>query len=297
MELYILTCVDSVRKVALVLSVEDPQGQVISVSVYNFPGLYLAESRTLRAYFPVGTVMAIREPWMRFSSLLSTSTGFIRVDSPSDIIFLEPSNPILADVKWSTSPHVYHHQFTSPEQWKSLGNKFFTDGLFVPAARAWTRGLERDPSMHSLRLNRSQAYIRLEWFSAGLADAVHVLSSPGCEAAISRKASYRAACAEYGMGCYSEALARLETLDKDADIRSLTTRCRKRIKESTTGEYAWLEMFRAVQRAEIHMDVAEFVHPAVCVATLPTRGGGRCVRAARDIKAGELLVRCATSLK
>jgi len=260
--------------------------------VYNFPGLFLAEAKTLEAYFAVGTVMAIREPRMRFSS----SNGFIRIDSPSDIIFLEPSNPILADVKWNTSPYVYKDQFTTPEQWKGVGNKFFMDGLFVPAARAWSRGLETNPDLHPLRLNRSQAYIQLEWFSAALADALHALSSPGCEATISRKASYRAACAEYGMGCYSEALIRLEALDKDADAQSLITRCRKRIKESTTGEYAWLEMFRAVQRAEIHIDVAEFIHPAVCVATLPTRGGGRCVQAARDIKAGELLVRCTSSL-
>jgi hypothetical protein len=291
MELYILTCVDSVRRIELELSVEDPHGQVISISVYNFPGLFLAEPQTLEAYFPVGTVMAIREPWMRLSSLLSTSTGFIRVDSPSDIIFLEPSNPILADVKWSTSPHVYHHPFTTAEQWKSVGNKFFMDGLFVPAARAWTRGLEQDPSMHTLRLNRSQAYIRLEWFSAALADALHILSSPGCEVTISKKASYRAACAEYGMGCFSEALTRLEMLDQDAGIQSLITRCRKRIAESTRGEYAWLEMFQAVERSEIRLDVAEFVHPAVCVTTFPNRGGGRGIRATRDIKAGELLVR------
>ena len=36
--------------------------QVISISVYNFSGLFLAESQTFEAYFPMGTVMAIREP-------------------------------------------------------------------------------------------------------------------------------------------------------------------------------------------------------------------------------------------
>jgi tetratricopeptide (TPR) repeat protein len=214
----------------------------------------------------------------------------IRVDSPSDVVILEPSNPVLQLMKWKTSPTVNRHRFTSAEQWKELGNQYFKDDLFVPAALAWSRGLELAPSMHSLRLNRSQAYIKLQWFSAALADAVHVLSTPESSTQTNKKASYRAASAEYGLGRYRNALVRLETLDEGTDIKSLKARCRDRFKEAEMGEYAWMDMFHAGQHAVPHLDIAEFVSPAVATATILTRGGGRGIRSMRDIKAGELLV-------
>jgi hypothetical protein len=51
-------------------------------------------------------------------------------------------------------------------------------------------------------------------------------------------------------------------------------------------------MLRAGQHAVPHLDVAEFVDPAVGVAPMSTRGGGRGIRSMRDIKTGELLVSC-----
>lgn len=265
--------------------------------VTHFPGLFLANSESLEAHFPLGTVMAIREPRMELcdgSGGLTSKECSIKVESPSDIVFLEPSDPILADVTWGTTPSVYRHAFTAGEQWNNLGTKHFRDNHFMPAAIAWSRGLQQNPSMHSLRLNRCQAYIRLNWFSAALADAVYVLSSPECQVDITTKACYRAACAQYGMGYYSEALSQLEALrDKDDDdLKSLITRCRQRMKETTAGEYAWSEMFTAGQATVPHLDVAEFVSPAISV-TSSTRRGGRCIRATRDIKPGELLV-CVT---
>jgi hypothetical protein len=77
------------------------------LTIYNFPGLCLANLETLRAYFPVGTVMAIREPWMTTSG--ETSFAFIRVDSPSDVAFLEPSDPLLDEIVWKTTPSLFSH--------------------------------------------------------------------------------------------------------------------------------------------------------------------------------------------
>jgi hypothetical protein len=284
--------VSVVRRVAVELSVEDPNGDIILLTLYNFPGLFLANAKVLDAHFPIGTVMAIREPWMKIPSTGSYQNTIIRVDSPSDVVILEPSNPVLRGVRWQTTPIVYRHAFESAEQWKGCGNQHFKDGLFVPAALAWSRGLEFDPSLHALRLNRSQAYLKLEWFAAALVDALHVLSAPEKLASTAKKASYRAASAEYGLGRYGDALTRLDLLDEDVDIKSLKSRCRQRAKEATTGEYAWMDMFRAGQHAVPHLDVAEFVDPAVGVAATPARGGGRGIQSMRDIKAGELLVSC-----
>jgi hypothetical protein len=159
-----------VRRVAVELSIEDPNGDAILLTLYNFPGLFLTNSKVLEAHFPIGTVMAIREPWMKFASASSHQNAMIRVDSPSDVVILEPSNSNLQGIKWGTTPMIYRHTFTTVERWKEQGNKHFKDALFIPAALAWSRGLELDPSLHALYLNRSQAYIKLEWFSAALAD-------------------------------------------------------------------------------------------------------------------------------
>jgi hypothetical protein len=279
-----------VRRVAVELSIEDPNGDVVLLTLYNFPGLFLASAKALQAHFPVGVVMAIREPWMKLPIVSRLQNAIIRVDSPSDIIILEPSNVVARAVKWKTTPTIYRHVFASAEQWKVQGNQLFKDAQFVPAALSWSRGLDLDPSFHAMRLNRAQAYIKLEWFSAALADAVYVLSSSETSVSTVTKASYRAASAEYGLERYRDALARLETIHDDLNIKSLKSRCRQRMLEKTKGEYAWMEMFSAGQHVVPHLDVAEYINSAVGVASIPTRGGGRGIRSTRDIKAGELLV-------
>jgi hypothetical protein len=280
----------TVRRVALQLKVEDPNGDVILVSLYNFPGLFLADLKVLNAHFPIGTVMAIREPWMKMSAASSHPSAFIRVDSPSDIVILEPSHPTLHAIRWKTLPVVYRHTLVTALQWKDLGTKFFKDGLFVPAALAWSRGIDNDPSMHTLRLNRSQAYIRLEWFSAALADGTHVLSSLESLPQMEKKASYRAACAEYGLQRYSGTLARLELLEEDTEVKSLKSRCHQRLLEATKGQYDWLRMFQDGQASVPRLDVAEFVHSAIAVSAIPNRGGGRGIVATHHIRTGDLLV-------
>jgi hypothetical protein len=262
------------------------------LTLYNFPGLFLANHEVLEAHFPIGTVLAIREPWMKFPSASSSQNSIIRVDSPSDILILEPSNPIIQGIRWKTTPTIYRHKFTTAEEWKAQGNKYFEAGLFVPAALAWSRGLELNPSLHAFRLNRSQAYIKLEWFSAALVDAVHVLCAGNAVVSNTTKALYRAASAEYGLERYSDALARLETLGENDAINMLKSRCHRRIHETRTGDYPWTTMFSDGQLTVPHLDVAQFVNPAVKVAVIPTRGGGRGIRSMRDIKTGELLVSC-----
>jgi hypothetical protein len=143
--------------------------------------------------------------------------------------------------------------------------------------------------MHVLWLNRSQAYIRLGWFSAALKDATHVLAVPDLPVAITSKASYRAACALYGLGRYAGALKLFQAVH--GDMETWKARCQRRLKEAATGDYNWVEMFDEAQKAAPDVDAAEFVGP-VEVFSIPLRGGGRGIRATRDILSGELLVRC-----
>lgn len=269
---------------------EDMEGNCVLVTVYNFPGLFQANLEMLNAYFPIGTVMAIREPWMKMSGAVSHPEAFIRIDAPSDIIFLEPSHALLQGQQWKNSPNIYHYPFTTADQWRISGIEHFKKGFLVPAVLAWSRGLKLDPSMQTLHLNRSQAYIRLGWFSSALADALHALSSDDLIDSLRRKAQYRAACAEYGLGRYADSLARLEVLENDNETDPLKERCRKRICEVSTTQYAWVDMFKAGQSPIPRLDVAEFVDTGISISAIPGRGGGRGIRATRDFKTGELLV-------
>jgi hypothetical protein len=99
---------------------------------------------------------------------------------------------------------IYRHKFTTAEEWKGQGNKYVQGGLFVPAPLAWSRGLELNASLHALHLNRSQAYIKLEWFSAALADAAHFLCVGKSVTSNTINALYRAASAEYGVNTSSK---------------------------------------------------------------------------------------------
>lgn len=281
--------------VAVELSIEDTNGDVLLLAVYNMPGLLQASLKAVDSYFPVGTVLAIREPWMKLAGGGRSGNTMIRVDSPSDVIIIHSSHSMLSGIKWKTQLPVSVVAARTGDQWKAIGDRYYKastkeENLLVQAAIAWSQGLKEDPSMHVLYLNRAQAYLRLEWFSAALADALHVLSHPNSLPSMLLKARYRAACAEYGLERYAAALSRLEGLPGEPSSLEYKKRCRARMNENTTGQYSWIDMFRAGQVDVPALDVANYVAATIMVASIPNRGGGRGIKAVRDIKAGEFLV-------
>lgn len=279
------------RPLSVDLIVEDPDGNAVLVSLYNFPGLFQATPGALDAQFPVGLILAIREPYFKVPSI--GNDAFIRVDSPSDIILVNSSDPLAQGVVWQSIRNVAIDFSDDAERCKALGNKYFKEGYLIPAALAWTRGMKANPSLYTLWLNRSQAYMRLEWFSAAVKDAMHVLTLPDLPVAMTSKALYRAACAQYGLGHYTEALKLFQDVHEDTE--TWKARCQCRLLEAATGDYNWVQMFDDGQKAVPKVDVAEFVGP-IEVFPVPHRGGGRGVRATRNILNGELLVRCLVAI-
>lgn len=96
--------------------VEDRSGTITILSMYN---CIRSAATDVEAVLPLGTILAIKEPYYKFSN---TNSCVIRVDSPSDVLVLEtfgPNNGIgvynaelaealaLKDVKWSTAPPRY----------------------------------------------------------------------------------------------------------------------------------------------------------------------------------------------
>lgn len=238
--------------------------------------------------------MIIREPMFQitpesgYSSLLG-----LHVKSPSDIVFVDSANNIAKQTKWKTG-HVVTDSPILPingEGWKELGNLRFKEGMWLPAAIAYSNGLIIDPTAFVLRLNRSEAYLRLERYAAALMDANDVLAIPDLPETYRKKAMARAARASYGKVDYAAAESvymqwNEHDPDDDNALEGLN-RVRLRLTE-TTGQYDWIRIFEE-SRESAHPDVADFVGP-VEVGPSIGRGGGRGIFATRAIEIGELLV-------
>ncbi|KAG9046748.1 hypothetical protein FS837_003769, partial [Tulasnella sp. UAMH 9824] len=274
--------------------VEDVDGDACPMELYNYPGTIGASSQLVDALFPVGSILAIREPTLK--SAAHGGKPLLRVDSPSDVIWLEPDDEMLVGVKWKTGDQVPDSPElpSTEEQWKKQGNSHYQKGWCIPAAVLYGRGLQRFPSSAVLRLNRAMAYLQLDYYEAALSDCEAALDFKEALGSLKPKALYRAAQALYGMGRWNEAERKFaetatEYPAQATDCQSWIKRCKDRKIEATEGKYDWAAAYRAAQVPGCRMDLADFTGP-VKVASLPSRGGGRGIVAKRNIKFGELLV-------
>lgn len=279
-----------VRQVGVEMGIEDPDGEVELCSIYNFPETFRAALKTVDEIFPLGTVFAIREPTLKMNST-GTNT-MIRVDSPSDIIILRHTDALVQNVVWR-----FPSSSDAPRTalgWKERGNSHFKQRRFFAASVAYSRGLELEPTLHTLLLNRALSYLQLEYFSAALRDAESVSSADGVERTDRVKALFRSARACYGLQQFARAKDLFQSVlaidPEQRDSVAWVQRCVSRIKELSTGDdgYDWVSMFKDCQKSP-SVDVADWVGP-VRVTTMPSRGGGRGLVTTRPVRVGELLM-------
>ncbi|KAG9025957.1 hypothetical protein FRB95_009543 [Tulasnella sp. JGI-2019a] len=283
-----------VRMVSVMFGVEDLVGNARQVSLYNYPGTVGATGPAIDAIFPVGSVLAIREPTLRM--MAQGNEAHIRVDCPSDIVRIDDDHNLLKGVKWQTGERLASAP-TLPkteEGWRDMGNRYFKSGWFVQAVFAYSRGLRRYPNSTLLYLNRSLACLRLNYHGAALADALRVAEDTKVSQTSKVKAVFRAGQAKYGMGLWDDAQAlfkQTSELDKSEvnSCQKWIEKCRDRVAETRDGAYNWTRLFDLAGLPGHRLDVADFMGP-VEVVQIPSRGGGRGVVATRDIKCGELLV-------
>lgn len=285
---------DEVRVFSIHIPIEDVYGDVCLMELYNYPGTIGASSELVEALFPVGSILAIREPTLK--SAAHGGDPIMRVDSPSNVIWLEPDDAKLAGVKWRTGGHVPNSPGlpSTEEGWKKQGNGHYQKGRHIPAAVSYTRGLKRFPTSSVLRLNRAMAYLQLQYFGAALWDCETALENTELPESLKPKALHRAAQALYGMGRWDEAERRFAEMAAEYPAEAPSCqywiqKSRDRRSEAKEGRYNWVAAYRAAQTKGCKMDLADFTGP-VKVISLPSRGGGRGIVATRDIKFGELLV-------
>lgn len=281
------------RLVAVQTLVEDIDGRVHDLSIYNFPSTLECNLKHVDTLFPLGAVLVIREP--TFKAPLQGIRPIIRVDSPTDITFVVPDNPLLRDVTWKTGATVPRSpaEPATLDAWRQRGNAYFNSQQWFLAAWAYSRGLVIDPNATVVRSNRAEVYLRLNYFSGAAADAQRVLSTDSIPDALAGKTMFRLARARYGRGEHDAAARHFarwqERHPQDSAAASWIQRCQARQVEKQTGQYNWVSMFHDAVK-KIRLDVADYMG-SMEVSQMMARGGGRGVVATKDIETGELLVR------
>jgi len=279
---------------SVTIGIEDQNGWAMSVLLHNFPHTETMSNEELDTLFPLNTVIAIREPYP--TAIFGRRNACIAIHSPSDFVFLEPGDSVVAGIAWKTGNHPFPQMTRTGSEWKEFGNHHFKSKQFFAAVIAYTFGLRQSPSFVDLRLNRALAYLRLGNFAAALGDSKDVLQYSALNKNSRLKALYRAAQAAYGRGDYADAIEYYNScLSEDtdaADAKLGIKKCGQRIKEKRTGQYDWVAMFEQEMSSKApRIDVSEYRGP-VQVVPMKNRGGGRGIIATRDIKMGEVLVRC-----
>lgn len=240
--------------------------------------------------FQTGSVWLIREPAYRLTDFESDrKASVISVESPSDIIPVAFDDELFRTIRWSAgrSPQI-PRLLDSVEEYRLKGASDFKAQNWLSAAVCYTNGLKLDSDSLVMRLNRSEAYIRLGWYHSALADADHALRAGIDDASLLHKAVYRAAKSCYHTGDYQRAIEYAERLQNDKRCNEWIGLAKERIREQETGDYDWCTLYRESSEPRSRSDAADFCGPVEVKEIDSIRGRG--LFATRDIKIGELLV-------
>ncbi|CAF1352315.1 unnamed protein product [Didymodactylos carnosus] len=281
------TFVEPDKAVGINTAVEDPEGNVDMLSLYNF-----AIDRDHSNAIPAGIVIAIKEPYYKITAGGGAS---LRCDHPTNIVHLDVEDPIVRQITWKsgTCNSADDKQKTlSSEEYKLEGNAFFKQGKYHNAITTYTRGVASNLSSSNvvtLRLNRAAALLKVERYEAALDDCRQVLE---CDVG-NEKAIFRSAKAFYGLEEYEQALVKMQlyskvAANKDEAHRELKN-IRDRLFEKQRGIYDWNVMIaEAKKSATPRLDHASYVGP-VRVANISNEKG-RGLILTQNVCKGELLL-------
>lgn len=270
--------------------IEDLHGDVAHLSIFSFPTMSNGKRDGIDAIFSLGSILAIREP--TYIMMIDGPGAMIEVDTPSDVIFIEESSPLIQDTPWPIASSGVEFPIlpSSMSGWKARGADEFQASRWLSAADCFTRALNYEPESQVLLLNRAETYLRLGWFRSALYDVEQAKRSGAfSDTVLEQKALVRGMKANYGLQRYARVAELAKTFPADATCTEWFMKATQRMKEENTGEFDWCMLFKETQRDRARPDVADYRGP-VEVRT-PSNGTGiRGMFTTRDVKAGELLV-------
>ncbi|TCD69090.1 hypothetical protein EIP91_008732 [Steccherinum ochraceum] len=270
-------------------AIEDPEGNTSHVTLSHYPFTLDASVTETDEIFPIGTILAIREPYYKLAVI--ADLPIVRVDAPTDLVFVDVQSP-LRNVAWSTGSIASTsttRSLVTADSWKARGNEFFKKKQWFCAAIAFSEGLKLNPTAFLLLLNRAAAYLELQWYTSAARDAEAVLAMDIDSDIHKRKAVFRATKAYYFSGKYAEINRLAEVYPEDSDVKSFYVNAPLRLRSSTKGRYDWHELYRQCKGPAPRPDIAPFQGPVeVKIKRIGYSPVGLFVT--RNVSAGDLLL-------
>ncbi|KAK0717706.1 hypothetical protein B0T26DRAFT_854808 [Lasiosphaeria miniovina] len=266
---------------AVMAIVEDEKGDVLMAQLYH------QDDGRAEDILVEGMVLIIKEPYFK---LMSDGGYGLRVDHLSDVVFLAANDERIPS-SWQQESA---QQSATALAWKTKGNSHVKESSYRSAIACYTRALVCAPTpeeTHTIRLNRSLAFLKTQEYDAALSDAEFAMTSASSVKKPVEKALFRKAQALYSLERYRECCEvlkdlRLEYPDNTA-AKSELTRAISRLAEQTHGKYPFKQMYaEAACLQPPRLDRATYLGP---VAVQPAGSRGRGLFTTKAVKAGDLL--------
>ncbi|KAI5268225.1 hypothetical protein E4T47_07788 [Aureobasidium subglaciale] len=269
------------------VAVEDEYGDHELLTIYDF-AVINHPSKAIQN----GTFFVVKEPFFR---TVLDEACVLCIDHPSDILFLEPDDPLIP-LAWRVDNIP-----KSPLQWKQAGNVALRSQNPWEAERCYNRSFaamtasqENDIMGSMVYRNRAQARLCLEHWDGAYDDALagmQVLPEIHDDFLEfqNMKALYRAGRAAYELGTFDRALsaynAVLEISPRNTDGLRELRRTENRIMEQSTGINLWKAT--GPQAHGTNVDHADFLRRA---EVRQTESHGRGLFAVEAIACGDIVL-------
>ncbi|KAK8866068.1 hypothetical protein IAR55_001219 [Kwoniella newhampshirensis] len=287
--------------------VEDPEELALPLTMPSptpHPS-YGVPATVLQNLFPQGTIIALKEPDVRFA--LNGSYA-LRADVPTDVCFINGRSSMVSAIQWCTEatgqvePSWEEHKLAGNI---AMGRKELMTQMI--AVRHYTLGMG-DPKVVSdpyksfqLLCNRAQAYLNMRQFGSAYRDCHRAQSlfdatantTPSIEITPDqrKKLYWRMMKAAYGLRLYDHAQKILTTKCSGLSIPDLPNYVLKIVTQKTgasLGRYDWSLMWKDMHSTTApHFEVSDYTGP-IEVQLLPGRGRGLIIT--QDVHAGQVLL-------
>ncbi|SCV72082.1 BQ2448_4776 [Microbotryum intermedium] len=261
----------------VVFAFEDRSGIADMLHVSDWPLGPITAGTELGIIFPLGQVIGVKIA----SRLIMPISAFLFCPSPTDMVMLEPSHPLVRGATWTAAPPGPVPSLD--EDYKALGNAAFARKQWRGAIKLYSTGIDLD-ALKVIELVEKAPKSQLESDPDAIKDW---LEKAWCRRAVAEE---RACNLELARVSYRKVKSFGRTLKAEAE--QSIARVELMLKQSRTGEhYPWLELYERSLRTDEdpRMPAGSYIGPIRVVDKLDGRGV-RGTIATRDIQVGVLVL-------
>uniref|UniRef100_A0A915DCI8 SET domain-containing protein n=1 Tax=Ditylenchus dipsaci TaxID=166011 RepID=A0A915DCI8_9BILA len=272
---------DAIVEVGTSVLIEDLRDDVEELILFNFQ-----YDLTNTTWLSKGTIMLVKEPYLKYSG--GESGLQIRVDSPSDVIFIDEADELRLQA-YGASKWYVPSKLTF-DQLRQKGNDSYAAKNYEAALKWYKKAMLLVPDSPVIYLNQAACLLELGCYCEAHEKAGKALSSGADKRRLFTGELLGKAA--YGMREWQLAIDHFKRLHhdypSDKEVSSLLNKANDRLQESLTGDYNLNELYKqSVLQKKLYMDVADYVGP---VEIVDIKGKGKGLVATRDVQKGTLLL-------